>query len=128
MTILSYCVILFYHYYFLRYACAGGNAGWTFLGFLIAAFFIILIYVVGGSYYNYKNSELRGWEMLPHREFWTNTWEKLREGFNMTYEFCYGLYAKYFNVDLLEKKNSEFVTKKVSFGEGQKNYGTTETF
>ncbi|GMK57085.1 hypothetical protein CspeluHIS016_0309250 [Cutaneotrichosporon spelunceum] len=58
-------------------ACAntsGGGGGFGFWGFIKfcfwAAFFILVVYFVFGGLYNHQQYGARGWDLVPHRDFW----------------------------------------------------------
>ncbi len=107
------------------YACPA-TTGLTLMSCLVFVFLAVMIYIVGGSYYNFTKYDLRGYEMLPHREFWMQVGEKIQEHALLAYEFGLVQYNKYFNVE--DPKNREFVTKKVQIGgDAATGYGSTDT-
>lgn len=110
------------------YACPNNGGGLGFFGWLVLIIVAAGVYVAVGCYLNYTNHELRGWEMMPHREFWTFVFEKLKEFWFFSFEQCKSVYVHYFAPEETQKRyGKEFVTKKAGMAGDGKSYGTTET-
>lgn len=50
---------------------SGGGGFWGFVKFCFwASFFVLLAYFVLGALYNHQQYSARGWDLVPHRDFW----------------------------------------------------------
>jgi hypothetical protein len=61
------------------YGCPTSSFGWAWT-FNVCFLAAVIIYLVGGAYYNKTTKGMRGLEALPHRDFWRELPGLVKEG------------------------------------------------